>query len=113
LGDVDDDHHCHFELNAETMERAINLFDLVTVKSAGLTIHSRNEKTTELLPFIKHYIKDPLAIYHVNLPPKKLFEKIAKTFEIIRMFPSLDKLSISSLGFAGLAQMRRFDQLHF
>ena len=71
------------------------MFDLVTVKSAGLTLLTRNDKTRELLPFMRHYLKDPMAIYQVAIPRRK-YEKIAACFEIIRTFPSLDKLSISS-----------------
>jgi hypothetical protein len=95
LGEVDDDDPCHFELNAETVDRAIALYELLTVKSAGLTIHTRNDKTRELVPFVRHYSKDPMAIYQLPSPRRK-YERIAASFEIVRSFPTLDRLSITS-----------------
>jgi hypothetical protein len=73
LGIADDRETCHFDVSAETVDRAIALYQALTVKAAGLTLQARNDKMRELTPFVRHYAREPTAIYPLHLKPRSKY----------------------------------------
>jgi len=66
----------------------------------------------ELVPFIRHFAKDPMAVQALDYKPIIRYRKTVKCFEMLRAFPTMDKLSIKSEGFKELSHIKVYDDLH-